>query len=70
LSAVIEPHLMVLDQRLKDVARAFGTRRPVLNHPLMGPFSVTDWRWFHWAHTRHHLRQISARQKAKGRSQK
>jgi hypothetical protein len=61
---VIDPHLLVLDQRLKDVARAFGSRTPVLNHPIMGPFSVNDWRRFHWVHTRHHLRQI--RIKAKG----
>ena len=68
LSIVIDPHLLVLDQRLKDVARAFGSRTPVLNHPIMGPFSVNDWRRFHWVHTRHHLRQIEAR--AKGRGQR
>lgn len=66
LSAVIEPHLLVLDQRLKDVARAFGTRTPVLNHPIMGPFSVADWRRFHWVHTRHHLRQIHTRSQVRG----
>ncbi len=63
LSVVVEPHLLVLDQRLKDVARAFGTRRPVLNHPILGPFSVADWRRFHWVHTRHHLRQLARRQR-------
>jgi hypothetical protein len=61
LSIVIDPHLLVLDQRLKDVARAFGSRTPVLNHPIMGPFSVNDWRRFHWVHTRHHLKQIESR---------
>ena len=66
LSIVIDPHLLVLDQRLKDVARAFGPRTPVLNHPIMGPFSVNDWRRFHWVHTRHHLRQIELRAKGIG----
>ncbi len=66
LSAVIEPHLLLLDQRLKDVARAFGPRTPVLNHPIMGPFSVADWRRFHWVHTRHHLRQIDDRLEVRG----
>jgi hypothetical protein len=61
LSIVIEPHLMLLDQRLKDVARAFGSRTPVLNHPILGPFSVADWRRFHWVHTRHHLKQIHSK---------
>ena len=68
LGIVIEPHLMLLDQRLKDVARAFGQNRPVLNHPILGPFSVADWRRFHWVHTRHHLRQI--RNKSEVRRQK
>ena len=36
VSAVIEPHLLVLDQRLTDVARAFGTRPAVLESPDPG----------------------------------
>lgn len=68
LSAVIGPHLMVLDQQLLEAARVFGARRAVLNHPILGPFSVNDWRRFHWIHTRHHLRQI--RDRAKGNGQK
>ena len=68
LSIVIDPHLMLLDQRLKDVARAFGPRTPVLNHPILGPFSVADWRRFHWVHTRHHLRQMQT--KVEGRRSK
>ena len=60
LSIVIEPHLLLLDQRLKEAARAFGARTPVLNHPVLGPFSVNDWRRFHWVHTRHHVAQIKA----------
>ena len=57
-AAVIGPHLMVLDQRLLEAADRFGARRPILNHPILGPFSVSDWRRFHWVHTRHHIRQI------------
>lgn len=66
--AVIEPHLLVLDQRLTEVARAFGARTPVLNHPILGPFSVADWRRFHWVHTRHHLKQIRRRSRVTGTS--
>jgi glutathione S-transferase len=61
VSAVIEPHLLVLDQRLKQAALAFGSRAPVANHPFLGPCSVADWRRFHWSHTRHHLKQVAAR---------
>jgi hypothetical protein len=56
LDAVIEPHLLVLDQRLKQAARAFGSRAPVAAHPFLGPCSVADWRRFHRWHTRHHLK--------------
>jgi Protein of unknown function (DUF1569) len=38
----------------------FGRAR-VLMHPILGPFSVADWRRFHLVHTRHHARQIAAR---------
>jgi hypothetical protein len=61
LSAVIEPHLLILDQRLKQAALAFGSRAPIANHPFLGPCSVSDWRRFHWQHTRHHLKQVAAR---------
>jgi glutathione S-transferase len=61
VTAVIEPHLLVLDQRLKQAALAFGSRAPVANHPFLGPCSVADWRRFHWSHTRHHLKQVAAR---------
>jgi hypothetical protein len=69
LRAVIEPHLLVLDQRLKQAALAFGTRTPVVNHPFLGPCSVADWRLFHRWHTRHHLEQVRSR-KSEVRSSK
>lgn len=57
----LEGHLIDLDQALHDAERAFGPARPILDHPVIGPFSVADWRRFHWIHTRHHLRQIERR---------
>jgi hypothetical protein len=62
--ASFEPHLLLLDQRLKEGARVFGTSRPSVPHPLIGPLSVADWRRFHWVHTRHHLKQIQALRRA------
>ena len=59
LDAVIEPHLLVLDQRLKQAALAFGAHTPVVNHPFLGACSVADWRRFHRWHTRLHVRQIT-----------
>ena len=54
----LESHLRELDARLNDAERAFGSTKAILDHPVMGPFSVSDWRRFHWVHTRHHLRQL------------
>jgi hypothetical protein len=56
--AIIETHLMLLDQRLLEAARVFGARRPLSRHPVLGLMSVSDWRRFHLAHTRHHVRQV------------
>ena len=59
--AGLEGHLEELDRCLAKGERAFGATRAVLDHPIIGPFSVNDWRRFHWVHTRHHLKQIQAR---------
>lgn len=59
--AGLEGHLETLDRILADGERVFGASRAVLDHPIIGPFSVDDWRRFHWVHTRHHLKQIQNR---------
>jgi len=49
---------------LDDVAvrthRVFGGVR-VLDHPILGAFTVQQWLRFHLVHTRHHEKQIRAR---------
>jgi hypothetical protein len=37
----------------------FGPGAKVANHPILGPFSVRQWRRFHLVHTRHHLKQVA-----------
>ena len=63
VAAGLEAHLVELDRRLSDAERAFGAQQTILDHPIIGPFSVADWRRFHWVHTRHHLRQLRARRR-------
>lgn len=53
--------LRALDVAAARCADRFGTRVRVANHPLLGGFTVAQWRRFHWVHTRHHVRQIRAR---------
>ena len=50
-----------LDASLTSAAKSLGASRAVLDHPILGPFSVNQWRKFHLIHTRHHAKQIRAR---------
>jgi len=59
VAPMLESHLAELDARLNEAERAFGATRAVLDHPIIGPFSVNDWRRFHWVHTHHHLKQLT-----------
>ena len=59
--ADLERAFSQLDESLAAADNALGGSRPVLDHPLLGPFSVNQWRKFHLVHTRHHVRQIRAR---------
>jgi hypothetical protein len=36
----------------------FGSRIKVLDHPILGPLSIDQWRRFHLVHGLHHVKQI------------
>jgi hypothetical protein len=50
-----------LDVAAMNIRQRFGARRQVLDHPILGAFSVDQWLRFHLIHTRHHEKQIRAR---------
>lgn len=63
LSALVErvgAHLDALDKAAARAAERWGAA-PVLDHPLLGPFTVADWMRFHQVHTRHHQKQMADR---------
>ena len=60
LAPRIAAHLREMDGMLAQAADRFGSG-PVMDHPILGPFSVQQWARFHFVHTRHHCRQITAR---------
>ena len=63
LGAVLEAvrrDLERLDQAAARTRERFG-RVKVVDHPILGAFSVDQWLTFHLVHTRHHERQIRAR---------
>jgi hypothetical protein len=46
---------------LDECERKFGGSVKLLDHPILGPLSVTQWRKLHWMHGQHHIRQIRSR---------
>jgi len=50
--------LAEMDEVMAVCAAKFGSRTKVLDHPLLGPFSVDQWRKFHLVHGLHHLKQL------------
>jgi hypothetical protein len=49
--------LIEMDGALAEVERKKGTKT-LLQHPILGPLTVRQWRKFHLVHTKHHMRQI------------
>lgn len=51
--------LGALDAAAARSLEAFGPGVRVANHPILGGFTVPQWRRFHRVHTRHHMKQIA-----------
>ena len=47
-----------MDALLLQGEMRLGRTTALLDHPIMGPFTATQWRKFHCIHGRHHLKQI------------
>lgn len=54
----IQAKISEMDAALAQGAATFGTRAKVLDHPVLGPFSIAQWRKFHLVHGLHHVKQI------------
>ena len=50
-----------MDRGLAECERKFGSSKKIMDHPVLGPLDVRQWRKFHWVHGRHHARQIRER---------
>ncbi len=58
VTAEIMNALIEMDELMSRCARKFGTNVKVLDHPVLGPLSIQQWRKFHLVHGLHHLKQI------------
>jgi hypothetical protein len=54
----IGPKIVEMDEVMNRCATKFGSRTKLLDHPILGPFSIRQWRKFHLLHGRHHIKQI------------
>lgn len=52
-----------MEAGFNDSERRFGARTKIMDHPFLGPLTVSEWRKFHLVHGRHHARQIRERGK-------
>ena len=50
--------IAALDAIIAQCAARFGRRVKLLDHPVLGPLSATQWRKLHLVHGQHHLKQI------------
>jgi hypothetical protein len=50
--------ISLMEASIAECERRFGTATKIVDHPILGPFSASEWRRFHYVHGRHHLRQI------------
>lgn len=58
VSAEIGAKIAEMDAIMSTCATKFGTGTVVLDHPILGPLSVSQWRKFHLVHGLHHVKQI------------
>ena len=58
--AYARQNLLALDAAASRCEARFGSAAWVANHPILGGFTVPQWRQFHWRHTWHHAKQIAA----------
>jgi DinB superfamily len=50
--------IVAMDGVISRAEEKFGSKPPLLDHPILGPLRAQQWRKFHWVHGRHHLKQL------------
>ena len=61
LVAEIGPQIIAMDDLATRCETAFGGKVRILDHPILGPLTIDQWRKFHALHGHHHCRQIMER---------
>lgn len=56
--AEIGPVISRMDEAIRRCEEKFGRRTKLLDHPILGPFTASEWRKFHLVHGLHHGKQL------------
>ena len=56
--AEIGPKIREMDESIARCEQSFGASRKLLDHPILGPLTGSQWRKFHLVHGLHHMKQI------------
>ena len=56
--AEIGPKIAEMNEIIARCEEKYGVRRKLLDHPVLGPLTATQWRKFHLVHGLHHVKQI------------
>ena len=47
-----------MDDSIARCEQKLGSRRKLLDHPILGPLTAAQWRKFHLVHGLHHEKQL------------
>ena len=56
-----------MDETISRCQERFGSQTKLLDHPMLGPFTTSQWRKFHLVHGLHHVKQLRALRNQIGR---
>ena len=56
--AEIGTKISEMDEIIMRCEEEFGSRRRLLDHPVLGPLTAMQWRKFHLVHGLHHVKQL------------
>ena len=52
--------LTEMDAAIARAEEKYGATTRLLDHPILGPLTASEWCVFHWVHGRHHKKQMVA----------
>ena len=56
--AEIGTKIAEMDDSIARCEQKLGSRRKLLDHPILGPLTAAQWRKFHLVHGLHHVKQV------------